>query len=67
METWVIRLDLEVKAKDEEAVGAMVNQMIGCAVDLVEPEHYRWAFTPTADGLDDPNLGKELQRALIRG
>lgn len=34
---WGDRLDLEVEAKDEEAVGAMVNLMIESAVDLVEP------------------------------
>jgi len=66
MGKWVIRLDLEVEATTEQDVGFMVNQMIGSAVDLVEPEHYRWAIA-SADGLDDPNLEKELQRALIRG
>jgi hypothetical protein len=64
MPKWVIRLDLEVEAENEEAVGAMVNDMIGFAADAVEPEHYRWAIAQADEGLDDPNVEKDLQRAL---
>lgn len=64
---FVIRLDLEVDIEDEEGVGSAINDLIGFAVEVIEPEHYRWKFTPAEDGLDDPDLEKLMSQATMQG
>ena len=63
----VIRLDLEVEAEDQDAAGAMVNQLTEFAVEVIEPEHYQWRIAQVDDGLDDPDLEKMMSQAVMVG
>jgi len=36
---YVIRLDVEVEADDQEGVGDLINQLATCGLDVVLPEH----------------------------
>jgi len=63
----VIRLDLEVDVEDQDAAGALVNQLTEFAVDVIEPEHYQWRIAQLDDGLDDPDLEKVMSQATMVG
>ena len=64
---YVIRLDLEVDVEDQDAAGAIVNQLTAFAVDVFEPEHYRWRIAQVDDGLDDADLEKAMAQAWMVG
>ena len=63
----VIRLDLEVEAEDQDAAGAMVNQLTEFAVEVIEPEHFQWRIAQVDDGIDDADLEKVMAKATMQG
>ena len=63
----VIRFDIEVDRDTSEEVGEVVNQLIGFAVDVIEPEHYQWRTAQVDDGFDDPELEKMMSQAVMVG
>jgi len=63
---YVIRLDVEVEADDQEGVGDLINQLATCGLDVVLPEHFQWRIAQLDDGLDDADLEKTMSQAVIR-
>ena len=63
----VIRLDLEVDVEDQDAAGALVNQLTEFATEVIAPEHYQWRIAQVDDGLDDADLEKVMAQATMVG
>lgn len=61
---YVIRIDIEVKGNNDDAIGEKVNHLVTEA-RKVGAKHFRWAFVE-AEGLNDPNLEKDLALGLYQ-
>ncbi len=64
MARFVIRLDVEVEAINQDDTGQKVNYLVDTAVDMLGFRHYQWALTQGK--LNDPDTEKNLRQATLQ-
>ena len=65
MQTYVMRLDIELEANEEEDVGKELNRLIHHAKKTIDLKHFQWKICEADGGLLDPDLEKMMANAIM--
>jgi hypothetical protein len=64
MSRYVIRLDVEIEAKNQDNAGKEINYLIETAYNIKGLKHFQWALV--GGQLDDPDLEKNILMARLQ-